>query len=73
MISLSHRTSNGPLTLTPTPTLRGAPVALGDLYPLDEPDGDYTHALAYTGDTFGGSTLVTAQTAQEIESARRPS
>lgn len=70
MIAIPHRTSNGPLTLTPTATLRGRPITLGELYSLDAPDGDYTHALVYSGDTFGGSTLVTARTARAVEALR---
>lgn len=66
-------TSNGPLVLDSTITMRSIPVTLGELSELDWPEGVYTHVLSYDGvdgtDGIVGSTLLRPEDAERVRMA----
>jgi hypothetical protein len=52
------QTSNGPLVIGSSTTIRDIPVTLGELLDLETPEDGYTHVLSYHGEQNTGSTLV---------------
>lgn len=66
------QTGNGPLDLAAS-TLRGEPVSVGELLPIEPTDG-YTHVVSYSGvrpdgSGISGSAEVTAEDAEAIRAA----
>lgn len=51
-------TSAGQLSLTSPPTLDGREIKIEEIAMLDEPEGDYTYMLVYSGDGAAGRALI---------------
>lgn len=51
-------TSAGQLALSNPPTLDGREIKIEEIARLDEPEGDYTYMLVYSGDGAAGRALI---------------
>ncbi|WP_437310041.1 hypothetical protein [Sorangium sp. So ce388] len=51
-------TSAGHLALTVPPTLDGREIKIEEIARLDEPEGDYTYMLVYSGEGAAGRALI---------------
>src|SRR6478752_588299 len=66
-------TSAGQLAFTNPPTLDGWQVKVESIVRLDEPEGEYTYALVYSGDGSDGRALISDEDASWlIELIRGP-